>query len=383
MAEDGTTVTSRKIRCGRCRLCQKFGRLTKEHVPPESAFNKGSYRQYYIDQSEQAELVQWRLRDVNSNGIFVFSLCEHCNQKTGRAYASAYASFVQSFADVATFENVGKDVGVEFRDFSPVRVAKQVVSLVLSTSNPESFNKYQAFRNPLLSAEEVPSSADLFSKRPDLDRLRELYDALRVFVDKRDAKGLPQGVRLYAYATANSGSGVMTGLLANAKPSTGQVFWGAVVGLWLVHWVLTLEGEPDVRLLDVTEWADGEYKAKRKLTVSMPCHWTHAKYPLDFRSPDEYLRDGFVSCMRYEGYIPGSGADKGAMLEGALRFARRRGTITAEGFFLKEFRHGTYAEYKGAPVWFRGHRRGEVREALKERLRWEREQERTTGEDPP
>jgi hypothetical protein len=383
MDEVRAIAASRKIRCGRCRLCQKFGRLTKEHVPPASAFNKGSYRQYYIDQSEQANLNQWRSRDVNSNGIFVFSLCERCNQKTGRAYASAYASFVQPFADLATYENAGTEIEVEFKKFSPIRVVKQVVSMILSTSNPESFNEYQATWNPFLSTEESLPSVDLFGQRPSLERLREIYDALRFFVDKRDAKGLPPTVRLYTYSTANPGSGVMTDLLASGNLSTGQVFWGAVVGLWPIHWLLTVEGEPDMQLLEVTDWANGGYKDKRTIAVRMPCHWTYAKYPLDFRTPDKFLRDGFVSRMRLEGYIPAPGEGEDPMLEGALQFARKRGTITTEGFFLKQFRHGTYAEYQGTPVWFEGRRLREVREALRERLKREREQEVVNRKNAP
>lgn len=95
----------KKKRYGRCRLCQKFGRLTKEHVPPASAFNDRAYREYYVDQVNQAELLQWTSKEINANGIWVFSLCETCNNKTGTAYGSAYAAFVQSFQDLATPDN--------------------------------------------------------------------------------------------------------------------------------------------------------------------------------------------------------------------------------------------------------------------------------------
>jgi hypothetical protein len=368
MRRNRTEAPVRKKRYGRCRLCQKFGRLTKEHVPPESAFNKGSYRQFYVDQMAKADLLRWSSRDVNSNGIFVFSLCENCNQKTGRAYASAYAAFVQSFTDVATYENVDKDVEVEIKNFSPVRVVKQVVSMILSTSNPGSFSQYQAVWNPLLRTDPSLPSTNVFGARPDQQRLRDTYEGLRAFVNNRAAKGLPPSVRLYAYATANRGSGVMTGIMANASLSTQKAFWGVVTGLWPIHWLLTLEGEPNVHLLDVTDWANEDYKTKRKMKLNMPCRWTAAKYPLDFRTPEKYWKDNFVGNMRFEGYIPEAGAGEEQMLAGAVEFARRRGTRTADGIFLRQFQTGTYAEYMDRSWWFEGRRRNEVREFIKERL---------------
>lgn len=366
MRRNSVEAPVRKKRYGRCRLCLKFGRLTKEHVPPASAFNEGEYRQYYIDQTEKAELTRWAERDVSANGIFVFSLCEACNQKTGRAYASAYAAFVQSFSAAATFENVDKDIEVELRNFSPVRVVKQVASMVLSTSTPGSFSGYEAVWNPFLTTDQLPPSMDAFGPRPDPQRLRGLYEGLRAFVKNRAVKGLPPSVRLYAYATANPGSGVQTGVLASASLSTQKVFWGVVVGLWPIHWLLALEGEPDVQLLDVTDWANEDYKTKRKVTVRMPCRWTFAKYPLDFRTPEKFMRDGFVARMRYEGYIPEAGADEERTFLGAVGFARRRGTRTIDGIFLRQFETGTYAEFKDEFLWFERRRLKEVREALRE-----------------
>jgi hypothetical protein len=75
--------------------------MTKEHVPPKRAFSDRSYLQYYVEQNEETELRQWRTREVTSSGISIFSLCQPCNNKTGRAYGQAYVDFVTSFIDVA------------------------------------------------------------------------------------------------------------------------------------------------------------------------------------------------------------------------------------------------------------------------------------------
>lgn len=364
MAASNPQSKYRKKWYGRCRICQKFKRLTKEHVPPASAFNDRAYREYYVEQTAEAELRQWASRDVNASGIFVFSLCAECNKKTGRAYSHAYADFVQAVSHVATIENADKDVEIELNNLYPARVVKQAVSMVLSTSNPDSFSRHKPAWNPFLTAPPLTPIGDIFGPQPDPRQLRSTYDELRRFVLKRAARGLPPSVRLYAYAVANPGSGVYTGILANATLSTKRFLWGAVVGRWPVHWLLSLAGESETPLLEVTDWAKADYRDKRRLKISVPCRWTVARYPLDFRSPEKFMRDSFKARMRYEGYLFDPDMDEEQQFLGALKFARRRGTITVQGHFFRQFKTGTYAEFKGHRLWFEGKRVKEVRAFL-------------------
>src|SRR5207253_10559730 len=106
---------------------------------------------------------------------------------------------------------------VEIKNLFPARVVKQAVSMVLSTSNPDSFRHHEGVSNPFTKKQAKPVSKEAFGPLPDFDKLRKIYDELRTFVRKRDTKGLPEGVRLYAFAIANSGSGVRTGIIANAS----------------------------------------------------------------------------------------------------------------------------------------------------------------------
>jgi hypothetical protein len=347
---DASPVWNKK-RYGRCRICQKFGRLTREHVPPASAFNDRSYLQYYSEQVSEAERLQWRTREVNASGIYVFTLCERCNNKTGRAYGGAYVEFVREFSSVATPTNADTDVEIDFKNLFPARVAKQAVSMFLSTSGPVSFNGYKRFWNPLLDTTPPATPEDLFNNLPDPNRLRDVYDQLRSFVRKRDVRGLPPGVRLYAYAVANSGSGVQTGIMAAGRRSTNKYFWLIVVGLWPVHWVLVLDGEPDEKFLDVTDWANMGYKDRRSEKIQIPCRWTVGKFPLDFRSPKKFMRDGFTSRMRVEGLVLEPGIDEEQRFEEAISFARRRAKWTREGYLIAEFKTGVYFEAEGRRGW--------------------------------
>src|SRR6185369_17458669 len=102
----------RKKRFGRCRICQKFGRLTKEHVPPETAFNDRGYLEYYVAKTDEAQRVIWETRDVNNKGIVLFTLCEKCNNKTGKLYGADYLNFVQAFSAEATPDHARSKIEV-------------------------------------------------------------------------------------------------------------------------------------------------------------------------------------------------------------------------------------------------------------------------------
>jgi len=341
-------------------------------VPPASAFNEGPYREYYVDQVNRAELLQWTSKQVNANGVWVFSLCETCNNKTGKAYASDYAAFVQSFTGVAAPENANKDLKVEIKNLFPARVVKQAVSMVLSTSNPDSFKRHEGISNPFPKGHAGPLSFEAFGPRPDQGRLREVYNELRKFVRKRATKGLPEGVRLYAFAVANSGTGVRTGILGHASLSEGKSLWGVVNGLWPIHWLMTFQhGEPLTPLLEVTDWAREDYKTRRTLEIKIPCLWSIGRYPLDFRTPERLQKDRFITNMQFEGYLPDEALDDEQAFEAARAFARRRGKLTLGGFFLRQCVTGTFAEYKGQPFWFEGCRLEEVREFLDRRRKAE------------
>jgi len=359
-----TSEIGKKKRYGRCRICKRLRQLTREHVPPESAFNDRGYLTRYVDEVRKSELLQWQSKENNVKGIYVFSLCAECNNKTGHRYGSAYLEFVTSFCPAAKPDNANTCLSVNVNVF-PARVVKQAISMILSTSNAESFRGYEAFCNPLAEPDALRHFNSKFARTPDLDHLRSVYDELRAFVRRRDSKSLPPSVRLYAYLVANDGAGVRTGIFATGRTSRQSHFWGVVVGLWPIHWVLILDGEPDEELLDVTHWANFNFKDRITESLKIPCHWAVGKYPLDFRSPEEIAKTRFSALMTVEGLRRSSNMDKDELFDEAVNFAHRSGKSTEEGFLLTEFRRGTYFEAEGRIGWLEGMKRDQAREFLK------------------
>jgi hypothetical protein len=355
-------------RFGVCRICGKSKKLTKEHVPPKSAFNDGEYLQYYMDATNREEHVQWKVKEVIGSGVSLFTLCERCNNKTGRQYGGAYLDFVRAFTGVAAPNNVNTTVEVQISNFFPARIVKQVVSMILSTSNPpDSFNDYTATWNPFLDTVATKPPREAFANKPDLDLLRRVYEDLRSFVNKRNAKGLPASARLYVHIIANKGTGFQTGIFAIGRRSTRKYFWAVVVGHWPIQWVLVLDGEPEGELLEVTEWAEVDFKTRRSQTIQIPCRWAVAKYPLDFRSPEDISKTRFISMMRIEGFVPKQGMNKEQMLDSAIEYARKRSRMTSEGFIIAEFESITYFEANGNQGWLEGFSIDEAQQFLKSR----------------
>ena len=216
--------------------------------------------------------------------------------------------------------------------------------MVLSTSNPSSFDDYEPVRNPLTN----PSLAPKFDLAPpNKTDLQNIYEDLRHFVQKRDAKGLPKSVKLYAFITVSEGVGFQTGIFATAKISTQKIGYGVVTGLYPVHWILLLHGDFDENLLDVSEWAQLGYRDKKSKRFQIPCHWTAGKYPLDFRSPQKIKEVSFVSHMSKVGFNPTLDISEAQRVEEAIKFARRYGRWTSEGYLMTEFPFGVYFEAYG------------------------------------
>jgi hypothetical protein len=367
--KEGTIVNPRrKKRYGRCRICQNFRRLTKEHVPPESAFNDRGYLEYYVAKSNEAERIRWETRDVDSKGIYLFTLCEPCNIRTGALYGADYLKFVRAFSSVATPENARLAVTARVEGFFPARVIKQAISMMLSTSDANFFNGYERVASPLVADD--TSLPPEFSVRPtDVVRLRGVYERLQGFVLDKNSKGLPDGVRLYAYAVANEGTAIRTGIGIQARLSTQEVHWVVVVGLWPIHWVLLLNGDPlGEEVTDLTDWANFAFKTKRTENVQIPCQWSVGKYPLDFRSPQEFQRDHFINLMQFEGFRPAVSADDEQTFRSAVSFARVRGKWTREGYLMTEFPSGTYYEAYGQRGWCEGFDRNQARELVRAQL---------------
>ena len=71
----------KKSKTGQCWLCGIVGKLSFEHVPPESAFNDQR-----IFSDSVANILKNRNIRISQRGARDYTLCERCNNSTGSWY---------------------------------------------------------------------------------------------------------------------------------------------------------------------------------------------------------------------------------------------------------------------------------------------------------
>lgn len=87
----GTTLASKGLRP--CGLCGDMRKMTKTHVPPQTAGNTGTVERAsdLISRDGVRRPGRW-----NRGGLWVRGLCEACNQLAGRRYDHAYGDFARA-----------------------------------------------------------------------------------------------------------------------------------------------------------------------------------------------------------------------------------------------------------------------------------------------
>ena len=119
-----------------CWLCNKYGTMTKEHIPPESAFNDFPLLLMKVDErSIQSGALGWAPKQRFGRGMYVRSVCGRCNSRCGSKYGGAYEDWCRRVAerigDVQESHTVSI-LGVK----RPLAILKQVVFQFVSANGP-------------------------------------------------------------------------------------------------------------------------------------------------------------------------------------------------------------------------------------------------------
>ncbi len=153
-----------KMQVGKCRVCGRIRELSREHVPPQAAFNKGLRRLYVGEQVLRNNSLPWKLDELKpttyQNGIKFPTLCVQCNGDTANWYVKQFAYFIteaRNSAIIAAEKKLlspGASVPLCFREIHPLEVLKEVVTMFASVNHPDFFDRNSRLRdfvlNPLL-----------------------------------------------------------------------------------------------------------------------------------------------------------------------------------------------------------------------------------------
>ncbi len=157
----------RKKQEGYCHICGKYGELSFEHIPPETALNKNKAIVYTGDNVIKRYKGE-KSRYINlQQGMGKYTLCENCNNITGSWYVPTYSNVAK---DVARSLNSNKQlkhgdiVEFSFRKLPILSFVKQVITMFCSLL-PVNEVKRLGFDTFLLDKESNHIDKSLFDLR--------------------------------------------------------------------------------------------------------------------------------------------------------------------------------------------------------------------------
>lgn len=138
-------MSHKRILCGICRLCGENKKLTFEHVPPETVFNKGAVRNFGLDVVIKDILKEnklpWEINygkgKIQQRGRGGFYLCSDCNSCTGQWYVPEYSRFVHAIqgAICQVGDQHFESLGLKIKRIKPLPIFKQVMTMFCDINN--------------------------------------------------------------------------------------------------------------------------------------------------------------------------------------------------------------------------------------------------------
>jgi hypothetical protein len=242
---------------GPCWLCGKVRPLTREHIPPEAAFNDCPLLLQRVSElSSRAGELEWTPGTQFREGMWFRSLCEKCNNKYGRWYGPAYVNLVKRIAervgDIQTYHTI-LIAGVH----KPLEILKQVV-MQFVTANGANF----------VRANEWVSG----------------------FVRNQTNQSIPGDVHIYAFASNMRGART-TGVSAHLDLAGRKENVVAEFSFWPLGTVMSWNALGDRRLTPIHHWKEYSFNDRRTVDLNLTVNPTASAYPIDFRTEDE-IRKG-------------------------------------------------------------------------------------------
>lgn len=178
----------------RCRLCGEERPLTFEHIPPRAAYNRGRVSMLgvedWLKHDADPDGPEPR-RQIQQRGSGAYSLCEECNNLTGRLYVPELSAWVQAGAEVlfgkpgfaAAYRDERRTVYADWKlqGCRPGRFLKQVATMLLAMSPPTLGDRFPELRS-------YARDPDKLGLPPEL----QLYLALYAGPNGRYAAGVAQ-----------------------------------------------------------------------------------------------------------------------------------------------------------------------------------------------
>jgi len=237
-----------------CRLCgSSHGVITREHIPPKSAGNRGTHTvittRFGSGQKGDVEI---------SDGFALRVLCDRCNSRFGSRLGTTFGSFVQQVQQSGRFVSPHGGVYAGAVDVYPSRVVKQLLLNFLCI-------------------------------HPTYDP--EHLEDIREYVRSRDSPLPIDAPRIGLYYNISNSYrivpvGGVTSLIRKEGMWTGAEIAAPGLGI-----VFTLGNPNEVdrailpRIADISSWANHSFTDRVRMVFELPRYRVEAPHPLGFGRP--------------------------------------------------------------------------------------------------
>jgi len=238
-----------------CWLCNRFGTLTKEHIPPESAFNDFPLLLLKVDERSMQDTgtMDWSPSQKFGRGMYVRSVCARCNNRCGSKYGGAYVDLVRRVAerigDVQEFHTVSI-LGVK----RPLAILKQVLFQFVSTNGPG---------------------------------FVRANDWVAPFIKTTTNQSIPPEIGIYLFASNIRGAR-RTGSSSHIELSRSTQFnVVAEFSFWPLGTVISFGHFSHPGLTPIHRWLQYPFDYKGAVDLHLRVNPIHSAYPVDFRSKSQ------------------------------------------------------------------------------------------------
>lgn len=238
---------------GRCHICGERKPLTKEHIPPKSAFNKGKVVELLSNSRIIAVPEEGESYRVQQGGHYRFTLCSECNSKTGSWYGTSFGNWCIHGMDVLR-RSEGRPALIHcYRSF-PSQIVKQLMSLFLSVNRIE---------------------------------FRDAHPELVRFVLDKWSIGIPSTFHLYTYYNLSSILRFIP-FIGYTDVSRMKEFIFSEISYPPYGYVLTIDPQPPADdLCEITHFTKYRYHELADLEMKPVVKEINTFIPGDYRTPEE------------------------------------------------------------------------------------------------
>lgn len=269
---------ARKPVFGTCRICQEYTKLSFEHVPPRAAFNNcpAVGKQFFELTDKDPDDYFEEKGKVSQRGVGAHTLCEACNNNTGKWYGTAFAKWAHQGMNI--LEHAHRSPLFYYRfHISPLQVVKQIICMFFSITD------------------------DSFAcNHPDLVK----------FVLNKNEHHLNPDIRIFAYYNVGPHGRYIGGASiesirpdeinhhtidnlvrkTNSDHAGGRVI--SEIACIPLGYVMTVDSEaPDNRLFNISFFAKYPYDCFTPIALRLPVLPVYTYFPGDYRSLEQVHRD--------------------------------------------------------------------------------------------